>query len=56
MRAGLLQVTVCLVSILSKYKVSLNPNYGNEISKTAIFLAPTEEGINLFFEKLSESD
>lgn len=52
MRTGLLQTMVGLITILSKYRVSLNPEYKNETSKTAIFLAPENEGINLYFEKL----
>ena len=55
MRTGLLQTLVCLATILSKCKVSLNPNSAYEISKKAIFLAPSENGINLYFEKLTEA-
>ena len=54
MRIGQIQSIVGLTTILSKYEVSLNPNYETKVSMASMILCP-EDGVKLYFKKIDET-
>ncbi|XP_001599460.2 cytochrome P450 6k1 [Nasonia vitripennis] len=51
MRIGQLETMVGLITILSEYEVSLNPQHITELNVRALFLAPAD-GIKLYFQRI----